>query len=44
MKLKVKRGAKAMSVNETVEADKGNNVARGRYSLKLDLCNPAGAC
>ena len=44
VKLKVKRGAKAMSVNETVEADKGNNVARGRYSLKLDLCNPAGAC
>ena len=44
VKLKVKRGAKAMSVSETVSADKGNNVAKGRYSLKLDLCNPAGKC
>lgn len=44
VKLKVKRGAKAMSVSETIEADKGVAVAKGRYSLKLDLCNPAGAC
>jgi len=44
VKLKVKRGTKAMSVSETIEADKGVAVAKGRYSLKLDLCNPAGAC
>ena len=44
VKLKVKRGAKAMSVSETLKADKGNAIAQGRYSLKLALCNPAGAC
>ena len=44
VKLKVKRGAKAMSVSETIEADRGVAVAKGRYSLKLDLCNPAGKC
>lgn len=44
VRLKVKRGAKAMSVSETIEAEKGVAVAKGRYSLRLDLCNPAGAC
>jgi hypothetical protein len=44
VKLKVRRGAKAMSASETVRNAKGNGVAKGRYQLKLDLCNPAGAC
>lgn len=44
VKLKVQRGAKSMRVSETITADKGNAVAKGRYRLKLDLCNPAGAC
>lgn len=44
VKLKVRRGAKAMSVSDTISNDKGNAIAKGRYQLKLDLCNPAGAC
>jgi len=44
VRLPVKRSAKAMSIRETIETDKGNAIAKGRYALTLDLCNPAGAC
>lgn len=44
VKLKVKRGTKAMSVSDTIDNQQGTGVARGRYQLKLDLCNPAGKC
>ncbi len=44
VKLKIRRGAKSMSISDTIENRQGAGVAKGRYQLKLDLCNPAGAC
>lgn len=44
VKLKVQRNGKSLSVKETVKRDQGVAVAKGQYQLKLELCNPAGAC
>ncbi len=44
LQLTVKKTGSAMVVDDTLKQDKGNAVAKGRYSLHLKLCNPAGSC
>nr|WP_315492014.1 hypothetical protein [uncultured Rhodoferax sp.] len=44
MRFKVEKTANALKVSESVENKKENAIAKGRYVLKLNLCNPEGKC
>jgi hypothetical protein len=44
VQLAVKRSSAGLAVDQTLNQEKGNSVAKGRYSLHLKLCNPAGSC
>ncbi|KQW44828.1 MULTISPECIES: hypothetical protein [unclassified Roseateles] len=44
MRFKVEKSAKALRIVGEVDEHKGAGVAKGRYQLKFNLCNPAGAC
>lgn len=44
MRFKVEKTAKALRIAGEVDEQKGTGVAKGRYQLKFNLCNPAGAC
>jgi hypothetical protein len=44
MRFKVEKTAKALRIAGEVDEQKGTGVAKGRYQLKFNLCNPAGGC
>jgi hypothetical protein len=44
MRLAVRHAGKSLKVDEAIRQEKGVSVAKGRYELKLQLCNPEGKC
>jgi len=44
MRFKVEKTASALKVSDSVENKKENALAKGRYTLNLNLCNPEDKC
>jgi hypothetical protein len=44
MRFQVVKQANALKVDGAAKNAKGNAIAKGRYDLSLQLCNPEGSC
>ncbi len=44
MRFQVVKQANALKVDGSAKNAKGNAIAKGRYDLKIQLCNPEGSC